>query len=101
MVRDTTAVGITKLRRVLHMVIFLMRGHRTVQEFATRFGITPRTVYRYLNLIDEMDFGLEQDFEKRFFIVDFDTCPLCGEQHKSRVDNRKTVIDYRYEQMQT
>lgn len=86
----TPVIAQAKMLRVLHMTIYLMRGRHSVVDFSARFDISVRTGYRYLKLIESMDFGLEQDFNNNFFVIN-DPCPLCGGKHKSRENKRQDV----------
>lgn len=79
-----------KIQRVIQMVSFLINGRWTIEQFALKFDITTRTAYRYLTLIESLDFAIDKDWEDRFFIVE-GTCPICGEKHKSRENKRQDV----------
>jgi predicted DNA-binding transcriptional regulator YafY len=53
----------------------LKSGHWTIKQLADRFDTSERTIYRYINLLEEVDFLLEKDFENRFFIITTDDDP--------------------------
>jgi proteasome accessory factor C len=64
-----------KLLRLFQIIAVLKTGHWTVKQLAERFSTSERTVYRYINLLEEVDFLLEKDFENRFFIITTDDDP--------------------------
>lgn len=45
-----------KLRRLLELIMYLVRGNYTIQEISRRLGTTTRTVYRYLDTLNEAGF---------------------------------------------
>lgn len=65
-----------KLLRLISIIRYLYKGHRSVLELATEFDVSERTVYRYLNLIDSVDFDIDQDFEGKYFLAHL-SCPVC------------------------
>ncbi len=64
-----------KLLRLFQIIAVLKAGHWTVQQLAQRFDTSPRTIYRYLNLLEAVDFLVEKDFENRHFIITSDDDP--------------------------
>jgi proteasome accessory factor C len=64
-----------KLLRLFQIIAVLKSGHWTIKQLADRFDTSERTIYRYINLLDEVDFLLEKDFENRFFIITTDDDP--------------------------
>ena len=60
-----------KLLRLFQIIAVLKTGHWSIQQLAQRFDTSQRTIYRYLNLLDEVDFLLEKDFDNKFFILAF------------------------------
>ena len=64
-----------KLLRLFQIIAVLKTGHWTIKQLADRFSTSERTVYRYINLLEEVDFLLEKDFENRFFIITTDDDP--------------------------
>jgi proteasome accessory factor C len=64
-----------RLLRLFQIIAVLKTGHWTIKQLADRFSTSERTVYRYINLLDEVDFLLEKDFENRYFIVTTDDDP--------------------------
>ncbi len=58
-----------KLLRLFQIIAVLKSGHWTIKQLADRFDTSDRTIYRYINLLEEVDFLLEKDFENRFFII--------------------------------
>jgi DNA-binding IclR family transcriptional regulator len=64
---------------VISVMKMLMHDKCTVHQLSARFGISLRTAYRYLSMMEEMDIGLDQDFNRRYFIPN-EACPLCNNQ---------------------
>jgi predicted DNA-binding transcriptional regulator YafY len=64
-----------KLLRLFQIIAVLKTGHWTISQLAQRFDTSARTIYRYLNLLDEVDFLLEKDFDNKYFIVTTDDDP--------------------------
>ena len=64
-----------KLLRLFQIIAVLKTGHWSISQLAQRFDTSERTIYRYLNLLDEVDFLLEKDFDNKFFILTTDDDP--------------------------
>lgn len=64
-----------KLLRLFQIISVLKTGHWTIHQLAERFDTSDRTIYRYLNLLEEVDFLVEKDFENRYFIITSDDDP--------------------------
>lgn len=64
-----------KLLRLFQIIAVLKSGHWTIKQLAERFDNSERTIYRYIKLLEEVDFLLEKDFENRFFIITTDDDP--------------------------
>jgi proteasome accessory factor C len=58
-----------KLLRLFQIITVLKTGHWTIKQLAERFDTSERTVYRYINLLEEVDFLIEKDFDNRYFII--------------------------------
>jgi proteasome accessory factor C len=58
-----------KLLRLFQIIAVLKAGHWTIRQLAERFDTSERTIYRYINLLEEVDFLIEKDFENRYFII--------------------------------
>jgi predicted DNA-binding transcriptional regulator YafY len=65
-----------KLLRLFQIIAVLKSGHWTIRQLADRFDTSERTIYRYLNLLEEVDFLIEKDFDNRYFIITSDDDPL-------------------------
>ncbi len=65
-----------KLLRLFQIIAVLKSGHWTIKQLADRFDTSERTIYRYLNLLEEVDFLIEKDFENRYFIITSEDDPL-------------------------
>jgi len=64
-----------KLLRLFQIIAVLKSGHWTIRQLAERFDTSDRTIYRYLNLLEEVDFLIEKDFDNRYFIITSDDDP--------------------------
>jgi proteasome accessory factor C len=58
-----------RLMRLFQIIAVLKTGHWTIQQLAERFDTSARTVYRYIHLLEEVDFLIEKDFQNRYFII--------------------------------
>ena len=58
-----------KLLRLFQIIAVLKSGHWTIRQLADRFDTSERTIYRYINLLEEVDFLIEKDFDNRYFII--------------------------------
>ena len=58
-----------KLLRLFQIIAVLKGGHWTIRQLAERFDTSERTIYRYINLLEEVDFLIEKDFDNRYFII--------------------------------
>jgi proteasome accessory factor C len=58
-----------KLLRLFQIIAALKSGRWTIKHLADRFDTSQRTIYRYVNLLEEVNFLIEKDFENRYFII--------------------------------
>jgi proteasome accessory factor C len=58
-----------RLMRLFQIIAVLKSGHWTIQQLAERFDTSQRTIYRYIHLLEEVDFLIEKDFSNRYFII--------------------------------
>lgn len=70
----------SKLMRLMHLIILMSSSKYTIKQIAERIEQSERTVYRYIALLEFMDFAVEKNFNDQYFIVE-GTCPLCGSNH--------------------
>ncbi|MDZ4757566.1 MAG: WYL domain-containing protein [Bacteroidota bacterium] len=62
-----------KILRVFKLISHLKSDSRkTVSELAKLMETTDRSIYRYFELLDEIGFAIDKDFENRFFIQMWD-----------------------------
>lgn len=63
-----------KILRVFRLIQYLKSKPRlSVSELAIKLESSERTIFRYFNLLEEIGFELDLDFNKKYFIVsDFD-----------------------------
>lgn len=64
-----------RLLKLFQIIAVLKSGHCTIRQLAQRFDSSERTIYRYLTLLEEANFLIEQDFQNRYFIVTSDDDP--------------------------
>jgi predicted DNA-binding transcriptional regulator YafY len=69
----------TSMLRVFDLIRILQHGKCTVKSLADRFEVAPKTIYRYLSLLEFLEVPVEKDFANRYFIAQ-DTCVLCGKE---------------------
>jgi proteasome accessory factor C len=58
----------TKLLRLFQIISVLKTGRWTIKSLATRFDTSERTIYRYINLLEEVELLIEKDFDGKYFI---------------------------------
>jgi len=57
-----------KLLRVLRLITLLKSRSKTIAELAESMETTTRTIYRYLDLLEEVGFLIDKDWNGRYFI---------------------------------
>lgn len=61
-----------KLEKILRIIETMRAGKRyTAKELTKTYQISLRAAYRYMKLIEAVGIIVEQDFEGRFYIVNF------------------------------
>lgn len=58
-----------RLLKLFQIIAVLKSGHFTIKQLAERFDSSQRTLYRYISLLEEANFLVEQDFQNRYFIA--------------------------------
>jgi proteasome accessory factor C len=58
----------TKLLRLFQIISVLKTGRWTIKSLAERFDTSERTIYRYINLLEEVELLIEKDFDGKYFI---------------------------------
>lgn len=64
-----------RLLRLFQIIAVLKSGHWTIKQLADRFDTSERTIYRYIHLMEAVDFLVEKDFDNRYFIITSDDDP--------------------------
>jgi proteasome accessory factor C len=64
-----------RLLRLFQIIAVLKSGHWTIKQLAERFDTSERTIYRYIHLMEAVDFLVEKDFDNRYFIITSDDDP--------------------------
>jgi proteasome accessory factor C len=57
-----------KILRVFQLIGMLKGGGRTIDQLALQLNTTPRTIYRYFRLLEEIGFIIDLDFQSRYFV---------------------------------
>jgi proteasome accessory factor C len=57
-----------KLLRVLQLITQLKQGPKPIKHLAALMDCSERTAYRYIELLQEVGFVVDQDFHNRYFI---------------------------------
>ncbi|WP_165824058.1 helix-turn-helix transcriptional regulator [Pseudochryseolinea flava] len=73
---DDAFIPQTKLLRLFQIIAVLKSGHWTIQQLADRFDTSKRTMYRYMKILEQVEFLVETDFNNRYFIVTSDDDPI-------------------------
>jgi proteasome accessory factor C len=58
-----------RLLKLFQIIAVLKSGHFAIKQLADRFDSSARTIYRYISLLEEANFLVEQDFQNRYFIA--------------------------------
>lgn len=61
--------------RVFRLIALLKGGHWTIAQLASRLDMNRRSIYRYLKLLEAIDFNVDKDFHDRYFIFSADDAP--------------------------
>jgi predicted DNA-binding transcriptional regulator YafY len=64
-----------KLLRLFQIIAVLKSGRWTIKQLAARFNTSERTIYRYIKILEEVDFLVEQDFNNHYFIITSEDTP--------------------------
>lgn len=65
---DDAIIPQAKMLRVFKLIALLNAGHWTIAQLAQRVDMTRRSIYRYIKLLEALDFNVEKDFQDRYFI---------------------------------
>lgn len=65
---DDSPIPQAKMLRVFKLIALLKSGHWTIDQLASRLDMNRRSIYRYLNLLEAIDFNVDKDFNDRYFI---------------------------------
>ena len=57
-----------KILRIFKLISMLKSRPRTISAMADSLEITSRTIYRYMDLLEELGFILDKDWKNQFFI---------------------------------
>lgn len=72
---DDSPIPQAKMLRVFKLIALLKSGHWTIAQLATRLDMNRRSIYRYLKLLEAIDFNVDKDFNDRYFIFSADDEP--------------------------
>ncbi|MBL7847791.1 MAG: WYL domain-containing transcriptional regulator [Cyclobacteriaceae bacterium] len=65
---DDSIIPQAKMLRVFRLIALLKSGHWTIAQLASRLDMNRRSIYRYLHLLEAIDFNVDKDFQDRYFI---------------------------------
>lgn len=65
---DDSPIPQAKMLRVFKLIALLKSGHFTIAQLAQRLDMNRRSIYRYLKLLEAIDFNVDKDFHDRYFI---------------------------------
>ncbi len=65
---DDSPIPQAKMLRVFRLIALLKSGHFTIAQLAQRLDMNRRSIYRYLKLLEAIDFNVDKDFHDRYFI---------------------------------
>lgn len=82
-------IGMRKIERVMLLIRALNSGKFTLGELSKLLEISERSTYRYLHLLDKLEFDIECDFDKKYFITS--DCPICGSATNDRKPGGKAT----------
>jgi proteasome accessory factor C len=72
---DDSIIPQAKMLRVFRLIALLKGGHYTIAQIAQRMDMNRRSIYRYLKLLEAIDFNVDKDFHDRYFIFTSDEAP--------------------------
>lgn len=64
-----------KLLRLLELISALKSSHWSIEDLARRVDMSERTIYRYLKLLEAVNFIVDKDFQDRYFIATSESDP--------------------------
>lgn len=67
-IEDDSPIPQAKMLRVFRLIALLKGGHYTIPQLAQRMDMNRRSIYRYLKLLEAIDFNVDKDFHDRYFI---------------------------------
>lgn len=85
---NKSVVPQAKMLRVINLMTVLLHRKMRIEDIAELMDSSERTAYRYIDLLEMLDFPVDQDFDNRFFIVNT-ACPICSKERKRRNQNKK------------
>jgi predicted DNA-binding transcriptional regulator YafY len=76
---DDSPIPQAKMLRVFKLIALLKSGHWTIAQLASRLDMNRRSIYRYLKLLEAIDFNVDKDFNDRYFIFSSEDEPAKSE----------------------
>src|SRR5688572_30211430 len=65
-----------KLLKIFQLIAILKAGRWTIAQLAQRLDSSQPSLYRYIQLLESVDFIIEKDFHNRYFIITSDDNPM-------------------------
>jgi proteasome accessory factor C len=66
--KEASIIPQAKMLRVFRLIALLKSGHWTIEQLVRRMDMNQRTIYRYLVLLEALEFNVEKDFHNKYFI---------------------------------
>jgi len=73
--KEASIIPRGKLLRLLEIIAALKSEHWAIKDLARRAETSQRTIYRYLKLLEEVNFVIEKDFHDKYFIATSESEP--------------------------
>lgn len=74
--KEDTNTEQAKIERVLRLISLLKERPRTVPQLARAVNTSPRSLYRYLKLLEKLGYLLDHDDQNRYWIFEADTAKI-------------------------
>jgi proteasome accessory factor C len=66
--KDDGIIPQARLLRLLQIIALLKSSHWSIEQLSKRVDMHKRSIYRYLKLLEAVDFNVDKDFQDRYFI---------------------------------
>jgi hypothetical protein len=83
--KEREPIGET-FKTLIALVHFLREKPRRRLSVHVALGVSERSFYRHVQMLEALGVPVEKDFNNRYFIPEH-TCPLCGKQPATTTTN--------------